>query len=93
MKRTVSLRIEPQYLSKEECLKKADVLISRGALDMDLKEIAREIYCHAKVYYLFKKLPDISFVRWILRHADPIDMADGGDRLPQRLFFRLVWLF
>ncbi len=93
MKRTVSLKVDPSYLSREQCLKKAEQLCALKALEMDRQEIAREIYCHARVYYLCSQLPQIPFVKWIMGHADPIDMADGGDRLPQRIFFRLFWLF
>ena len=91
MKRIVSLKMDPVYLSKDICLKKAEEIHADQSLDMEVREMAREIYCHARFYYWFHRLEGIPIVKRALDRADPIDMADGGDTLLRRIIFRLTW--
>ena len=40
---SLSIRVEPKYLSKKECLIKAREILDGDLIDMDVKELAREI--------------------------------------------------
>ena len=89
---SLSIRVEPKYLSKNECLIKAREILDGGLIDMDEKELAREIYSHTRAFYWFKRFEKIPGPRLIVTRADPIDLQDGGDRWIMRLLFRIVWL-
>ena len=91
MKRTLSVRIEKKYRSKFECMEKAREILDSGLIDMDEQELAEEIYAHARVYYWFLRFSKIPGFRFLLNRADPIDLADGGDKRFRRMMFRLVW--
>lgn len=53
----LSLPMDPRLLVKEECLKKAAEIRQEGKLDrLSEQEIARELYFHAVVYFLCRRL-------------------------------------
>lgn len=56
---------------------------------MTARQIAREIYFHALVYYCCERTGRFPNFR---EHANPIDMCDGGDTLLRRAAFETCWL-
>ena len=89
--RSLSFRVERRYLSKKECTARAQEILDSGLIDMDAKEMAREIYFHARTFYWFRRLNKLPVFRYIVDHADPIDLRDGGDTGFRRILFRLIW--
>lgn len=93
MKHTVQLEVTKEYLDKSMCLKKAHELIDNGQLQMEVCDCAREIFAHAMIFYKAKeceKYPiDLSLLK---KHANPIDLEDGGDTLPRRCVYNAIWL-
>ena len=80
-------------LKRKNCLKKADEIIKEKLINgMSREDIAKELYFHASIYHIcrFFAKHGIRF-GWLLRHADPIDLADGGDVWYRRAVFRLWW--
>ena len=59
--------------------------------DMDETELAEEIYAHVVAYYWFLHFQKIPGFRFLINRADPIDLADGGDKKFRRMMFHLVW--
>ena len=90
MRELLSIPVRQEFLNKDACLKEARKLHSEGHLPaMTEGQIAREIYCHAVVYYFCER------TGWFPRikgRASPIDMRDGGDILPSRAVFAACWL-
>ena len=82
-------------LKRKNCLKKAEEIINEKLISgMSREEIAKELYFHASVYHICRFLAKYRIrFRWLLRHADPIDLADGGDVWYRRAVFNLWWLF
>lgn len=83
-----------ELLQRKNCLHKADEIIKDELISgMSRKDIAKELYFHASVYHIcrFLEKHHIRF-SWLLRHADPIDLADGGDVWYRRAVFSLWWL-
>jgi hypothetical protein len=91
MNRTLSIRVEKKYRSKYECEAKAQEILDSGLIDMDEAEIAQEIYAHARAYYWLLRFAKIPGFRFLLGRADPVDLADGGDKKFRRMVYRLVW--
>ena len=91
MKRSLSVRIEKKYRSKYECIAKAREILDNGLIDMDETELAEEIYAHAVAYYWFLHFAKVPGFRFLINRADPIDLADGGDKKFRRMMFHLVW--
>lgn len=90
MSNTVSIPVRREFLDKQECLKEARKLLREGALrGMNEKQIARELYSHAVVYYFCDRTGRFSFLK---EHASPIDMRDGGDNPLMRAAFAACWL-
>jgi hypothetical protein len=60
---------------------------------MNEKQLASEIYFHAVIYYRFRKpgLFRASFAKWAVRHADPVNLRDGGDRILRRIIYSACW--
>ena len=83
-----------ELLKRRNCLHKADEIISEKLISgMSRKDIAKELYFHASVYHIcrFLEKHHIRF-KWLLSHADPIDLADGGDVWYRRVVFSFWWL-
>lgn len=91
--RRLSFRVDRRYLSKKECLSRAREILDSDLIDMDEKELAREIYFHARMYYWFRGLKDLPGFRYIVDKSDPIDLRDGGDTTFRRILFRIMWPF
>ena len=89
MSEKVSIPVRREFLDKQECLKEARKLLREGALrGMNEKQIARELYSHAVVFYFCERTGRFAFLK---KHASPIDMRDGGDILPSRIAFAACW--
>ena len=90
MEKKVSIPVRREFLDKQECLKEARKLLREGTLrGMNEKQIARELYSHAIVYYFCDRTGGFSFLK---EHASPIDMRDGGDKPFMRAAFAACWL-
>ena len=89
MRELISIPVRPEFLNKDACLEEARKLQSEGHLNaMTEKQIAREIYSHAVVYYYCDRTGRFPFLKG---RANPIDMRDGGDILPSRIAFAALW--
>ena len=85
MEKKVSIPVRREFLDKQECLKEARKLLREGTLrGMNEKQIARELYSHAIVYYFCDRTGRFSFLK---EHASPIDMRDEGDNPFMRAAF------
>ena len=90
MDKKVSIPVRREFLDKQECLKEARELFHEGNLrGMNEKQIARELYSHAVVYYFCDRTGKFSFFK---DHASPIDMRDGGDNPLMRAAFAACWV-
>lgn len=84
-----SVNVRREFLNKDACIDEARRIISEGRISgMSEIQLAREIYFHALAYFL---CGNRRALRIIKKHADPIDLRDGGDRLPMRLLFAASW--
>ena len=93
---TYSVSAQNQYLSKAECMKKAEEIIREEYIvGMTDKEISKEIYFHAWAYHYATLLEkkNIHILDKLKRHADPIDLADYGDTPFRKMIYNLFWLF
>lgn len=93
---SVSLPMNPVYLTKTACEVKATSLIyNKEVSGMTMLGIAKEIFAHACCYYgsaTVKALGvDSSAVDDIYRRANPIDIEDGGDTAARQLIYELIW--
>ena len=91
----VSLPFSTEYLSKRNCMEKAGQILESGLLDgMTRKEIAREIFFHARAFSFCKRHEKLGWkpIRWVIERADPIDLADFGDTKGRKAVYRLFWL-
>ena len=85
---TVSVRKE--FLNKDICLVEARKIISEGkVINMNEHQLAREIYFHALAFFFCERTGLMNFIK---KHADPIDIRDGGDYLLMRLVFAFFWM-
>lgn len=94
--RTYSFRASEKYLSKQECVNKAEEILENDYIrGMTKRELYSEIYFHAWAYHISDLLEkkDIHLLSWVKKSADPIDLADNGDTLFRKLVFSLFWLF
>ena len=90
MEKKVSIPVRREFLDKQECLKEARKLLCDGTLcGMNEKQIARELYSHAVVYYFCDRTGRFLFLK---EHASPIDMRDGGDNPLMRAAFAACWV-
>ena len=87
--KTLSIKAKSEYLSKKACLEEADRIIKAGKIQgMSRKSLAKEIFFHAIVNDFCMRT---GMFRWIRKHADPIDLRDGGDRAIMRALFNIAW--
>ncbi len=95
----VSLAMSVSYLNKDTCLNKADILIrSYQVRGMTKYQIAKEIYAHAVIYYaspalLLSLSPIVGapLLNYLRSHANPIDIADGGDSESRETIYNAIW--
>ncbi len=86
----LSIRVKREFLKKESCINEARRILSEGKIrKMSELQLAREIYFHALAFFFCERTGMFRFVK---KHADPIDMVDGGDRLIMRLLFYIAWI-
>ena len=65
---------------------------------MTQQELAEEIFAHAVAYYdgpLLAGIPGIGddIMNYLVSHANPIDVADGGDSFIRKVAFSAIWTF
>jgi hypothetical protein len=99
----LKLPVKREYLNRDACLAKAREILGQGLISrMNEKQLASEIYFHAVIYYRFSeknktkiiRKPGVfraSFAQWAVRHADPINIRDGGDRILRRIIYSACW--
>ena len=92
--RTFSLPADQTLLVKHLCLRKADRILEEGRIAfMTREEIAKELFFHAALFYWCKWLARFGIhLNWIMRHADPIDLADHGDTPFRKFCFSVLWV-
>ncbi len=77
------------FLDKKNCLAEADRIIKERKIEgMSRLKIAKEIYFHAVVFDFCMRTGNFG---WLMKHADPVDLEDGGDTRFRRFWFDLVW--
>ena len=90
MKNTVSIPVRRDFLDKNACREEARKLLREGTVcGMSEKQIARELYSHAVVFYFCERTGRFRFLK---EHASPIDMRDGGDNPLMRAAFAMCWM-
>lgn len=90
MNETVSIPVRREFLDKQECLNEARKLLREETVrGMNEKQIARELYSHAVVFYFCERTGKFPFLR---EHANPIDMRSGGDIPLMRAAFAMCWM-
>lgn len=93
---SVSLPMNPLYLTKTACeIKAADLILKGSVTGMTAKGIAKEIFAHACCYYgasVVKALGvDSDVVDDIYSRANPVDIEDGGDTAKRQVAYELIW--
>ena len=88
-KKTLQIHIRKEFLNRESCLAEARRILAEKLLDgMTEEQIAREIYTHALAFYFCERT---GLFPWIKKHADPVDLCDGGDRMIMKQAFDTAW--
>ena len=89
-----ALSVRREFLSKRVCLLEAERILKEEHIKlMTRKQIAREIYFHAVMFYFALSLESFHIrLTYIKKHADPINLADHGDTAFRKLCFHVVWL-
>jgi hypothetical protein len=99
----IKLPVKREYLRRDACIAKAREILDQGLISrMNEKQLASEIYFHAVIYYRFNekykakiiRKPGMfraSFAQWAVRHADPVNIRDGGDRILRRIIYSACW--
>ena len=96
---SISLGMGKAYLKKSTCRTTANRLLNAEMVSgMTQAEIAKEIFAHAQAYYhesQIRSIPGIgdSAADYIVDHADPIDITDGGDKAGRKFAYTLIWEF
>ena len=86
----LSIRVRKEYLDKDLCMAEARKILSEGKVRrMSELQLAREIYFHALAFFFCERTGLMNFIK---KHADPIDIRDGGDYLLMRLVFAFFWM-
>ena len=89
MKSALTIPVRREYLNKKACRKEARKILREGKVQgMSVRQLAREIYFHAVIYYFCERTGRFD---WIKMKADPIDLCDGGDKLLRRAVFAAGW--
>ena len=92
----MQIEVKLAYKFKAVCLDEAFRLVNhRNIVGMTIRQVAQEIHAHAVMYYAFSKPPwnHTRIGKYIIRHANPIDIEDGEDALHRRIIYRLIWMF
>lgn len=89
METTVSIPVRREHMNKKVCLKEAKKLLRQGKIHgMSKRQLAREIYFHAVMYYYCERTG--RFPKW-KEHANPINLHDGGDSRKRRAAYAACW--
>lgn len=91
--KTTSVIVEEKFLNKTICITHARMLVSSKKIDMDIKDCAKEIYAHAVIYYSLQTLIKyhIPCPKYLIEHANPIDLTDGTDTKARTKIYNLIW--
>ena len=75
------------------CLEEARrILREKHITGMSEKQVAIEIFAHARVYYLCTALERFHLhFRFIKGRANPVDLEDGGDKPLRRMCYTIAW--
>ena len=86
----LSIRVRKEYLDKDLCMAEARKILSEGKVRrMSELQLAREIYFHALAFFFCERTGLMPIIK---KHADPIDISDGGDYLVMRLVYFFFWM-
>ena len=86
----LKIPVRREYLNKKACLREARKLKRAGKLrNMSKRQIAREIYFHAVMNDYCDRTG--KHRHW-KKHADPINLRDGGDTLLRRAAYMACWV-
>ncbi len=86
----LSIRVRKEYLDKDLCMAEARKILSEGKVrKMSELQLAREIYFHALAFFFCERTGLMPIIK---KHADPIDISDGGDYLVMRLVYFFFWM-
>lgn len=91
---SVSLPMKRDYLDKDYCMEVGKSLVNSGKVTgMTYMDIAIEIFAHAKAYYAADavKALNLDGINYLLEHADPIDIEDGGDTEARKYIYTVIW--
>lgn len=97
-KKYLNLEMSDYYFDRDNCMKAAQEIVDNEEITgMTVKQIAKEIYTHAYVYYKFDKLPqfvkDLSIAKKAYNSAaNGVDLEDNGDSLKRRVAYTCIWL-
>ncbi|HJC23186.1 MAG TPA: hypothetical protein H9761_05715 [Candidatus Eisenbergiella merdavium] len=102
----VSLPMDPKYRNKDNCKNEAARLIDQHLVSgMTQQQIQEEIFGHAVAYYdgpglvnfigmqggVIGGIAAAAAVSYLVSHANPIDIEDGGDTAVRQLIFSTIW--
>ena len=102
----VSLPMDLKYRNKANCMNEAARLIDQHLVTgMTQQQIQEEIFGHAVAFYDGQALVNYigthggvvggmaatAAVAYLVSHANPIDIEDGGDTALRQAIFALIW--
>lgn len=91
-KRAIAIPVDKKFLRKASSMVQARMLVSSRQIDMNIQECAEEIYAHTVVFYCLDTLKKIHInCSWLINHANPIDLEDGGDKPYRKVIYKLIW--
>ena len=93
-KKKVHIPVDRIFLDKDRSMIEARMLVNSRRIDMSIQECAEEIYSHAIMFYWAMWLKEKLHInwKWLIKHANPIDMEDGGDTKHRKIIYKLIWL-
>ena len=90
MNNKCSIPVCREYLNKEFCVNKARMFLHENSIrGMTKKQIAKEIYFHAVMYYYCERTGKFQKYK---EHAGIVNLHDGGDTFPRRVAYAICWL-
>lgn len=88
-KKYLSLPVEDRFLLRKECIREARRILDESLIDdMSEEQLVREIRFHALAFHISR---DSVLLKTIREHANPIDIASGGDTRVRRMIYALCW--
>ena len=92
-RKCLAVPVEKAQLSRAHCIHEARRILREKAIEgMSEQELASEIYFHALLYFICRKLHRFHIhLDRIEAHANPIDLSDYGDTPFRKFCFKIVW--